>query len=197
MNVEAIGPFRMFQHLDEIVPFTKWARPVVNVIEIGTLNGGTTDILHRISTGLVISIDLPNGPHGGKDHGYDYGEMIRRNEKLEQQLPRARFVIGDSHDYALQTMVRSLIRQFPVDLLFIDGDHSLLGVTRDFLDYSPLVRPGGIVAFHDINTSPEHDPCGCYVRPLWDDLKRRYPTRTHEFIKAGATWGGIGALVMP
>lgn len=40
-------------------------------------------------------------------------------------------------------------RGFGVGLLFIDADHSYEGVRRDFESWSPLVRPGGIVAFHD------------------------------------------------
>lgn len=37
----------------------------------------------------------------------------------------------------------------PIDLLFIDGDHSLQGVIADFEVYSPLVREGGIIVFDD------------------------------------------------
>lgn len=37
----------------------------------------------------------------------------------------------------------------PYDLLFIDADHTYEGVARDFTRYSPLVSPGGIIAFHD------------------------------------------------
>lgn len=36
-----------------------------------------------------------------------------------------------------------------VDLLFIDGNHDFGGILGDYLLYSPLVHPGGIVAFHD------------------------------------------------
>ena len=36
------------------------------------------------------------------------------------------------------------------DFLFIDGDHTVEGVTKDFLLYRPLVRKGGVIAFHDI-----------------------------------------------
>jgi predicted O-methyltransferase YrrM len=37
----------------------------------------------------------------------------------------------------------------PIDFLFIDGDHSEQGVTRDWNEWSQFVIPGGIVAFHD------------------------------------------------
>ena len=37
----------------------------------------------------------------------------------------------------------------PIDLLFIDGDHSDSGVERDWNDWSRFVNAGGIVIFHD------------------------------------------------
>jgi predicted O-methyltransferase YrrM len=41
--------------------------------------------------------------------------------------------------------------EFPngIDLLFIDGDHSLRGVTKDFNTYFPLVNSGGYIVFDD------------------------------------------------
>lgn len=38
---------------------------------------------------------------------------------------------------------------FPIDFLFIDGDHSFDGVKNDFEKYSPLVN--GTIVFHDYN----------------------------------------------
>jgi predicted O-methyltransferase YrrM len=52
----------------------------------------------------------------------------------------------------------------PIDLLVIDGDHSEDGVQRDWNDWSPFVRPGGVVVFHDARlfdggwTSPSYGP---------------------------------------
>jgi cephalosporin hydroxylase len=36
-----------------------------------------------------------------------------------------------------------------VDLLHIDGDHSMKGCLADWENYRGLVRPGGLVLFHD------------------------------------------------
>jgi MMP 1-O-methyltransferase len=36
-----------------------------------------------------------------------------------------------------------------IDLLFIDGDHSLKGCQLDFDLYSPKIVKGGFIAFHD------------------------------------------------
>jgi predicted O-methyltransferase YrrM len=52
----------------------------------------------------------------------------------------------------------------PIDLVLIDGDHNEKGVDQDWNDWSPFVRPGGIVLFHDAVifeggwTRPEYGP---------------------------------------
>jgi predicted O-methyltransferase YrrM len=43
------------------------------------------------------------------------------------------------------------------DFLFIDGDHSLEGITQDWNDWSGRVAPAGIVALHDTEV-PAHNP---------------------------------------
>lgn len=42
----------------------------------------------------------------------------------------------------------------PFDLLFIDAGHSAEDARRDHMNYGPMVRPGGIVAFHDALRRP-------------------------------------------
>lgn len=38
----------------------------------------------------------------------------------------------------------------PIDLLFLDGDHSYDAVARDYQDWTPHVRPGGYLVMHDV-----------------------------------------------
>lgn len=38
----------------------------------------------------------------------------------------------------------------PIDLLFIDANHEYPAVLRDFNDWSPFVKNGGVIAFHDV-----------------------------------------------
>lgn len=45
----------------------------------------------------------------------------------------------------------------PIDLLFIDGDHTYEGVKADIGAWTPHVKKGGIVAFHD---------CACATNKL-------------------------------
>ncbi len=43
----------------------------------------------------------------------------------------------------------------PVDLLFLDGDHSEPAVWRDWEDWHRFVVPGGVVLFHDARVFPD------------------------------------------
>lgn len=55
-------------------------------------------------------------------------------------------VCGDTRS---ENTLRVARESAPFDLLFIDAGHLYAEVTADYRDYAPLVRPGGIVAFHD------------------------------------------------
>ncbi|MFM6924052.1 MAG: O-methyltransferase [Ferruginibacter sp.] len=44
-----------------------------------------------------------------------------------------------------------------IDFIFIDGDHSYEGFTRDWNDWSAKVKINGIIALHD-TSEPAHDP---------------------------------------
>ena len=41
-----------------------------------------------------------------------------------------------------------------VDFIFLDGDHSLDAVIRDWQDWLPKVKLGGIIAAHDCRVAP-------------------------------------------
>lgn len=185
----------MHQHEGEIGPFAMWleSRKPHHVLEIGTLKGGTAALWHGIATGHVVTIDLPNGRFGGADHGYNAAAVATRNAQLEKWFPRIRCLTLDSHAedsplLAAQAFVEEYeSRLEQIDFLFIDGDHTYEGVKRDFEMYSPLVRAGGIIAFHDILDTPVHRAAGCDVARFWREL----PPHKAEFSVNGP-WGGIG-----
>ena len=78
-----------------------------------------------------------------------------------------------------------------LDLLFIDGDHTYDGVRRDYEMYSPLVKPGGVIVFHDICTHAAE--LNCHVDQFWNELKQ---DRAHlEFVENPAQgMYGIGVI---
>jgi predicted O-methyltransferase YrrM len=85
--------------------------------------------------------------------------------------------------------INEILQGYKLDFLFIDGDHSYEGVKKDFEMYSPLVRSGGLIAFHDIT------PCGPpkEVFKYWEEVKESYVHK--ELIhKTGQGAMGIGVV---
>lgn len=72
----------------------------------------------------------------------------------------------------LQGYSQQVAPQFerPIDLLFLDGDHSYEGVRADFLAWAPKVRPGGVLCMHDVANPAHQGP-----RRVVDELLRGDP----------------------
>src|SRR5205085_9029904 len=138
---------------------------------------------------LLVSLDLPGGSFGG---GYQaWRNPLYRSFARDAQ--RIVLLRGDSHDPAMAARLRALLAGRPVDVLFIDGDHRYEGVKADFEAYSPLVRPGGLVAFHDIVPDPGQE--GMEVSRFWKDISTRHPSA--ELIASPDQHGyGIGVLTL-
>lgn len=80
---------------------------------------------------------------------------------------------GDTHDSFSWAWLIGKLAGTPVDVLIVDGDHFLSGITQDIRDYGPLVRPGGLIMVHDI--VPKDYPL-VEVWKLWPLLRERYQT---------------------
>ncbi len=131
------------------------------IVEIGSYRGKSGTILALGSAavaGRVTAID----PH----LTYDDGAGIVFNPEDEQILRDAltRHGVADRVDHWVTGSAEARERwpsDQPIDLLWIDGDHSEAGAKRDFELWAPLVRPGGILAAHDVHTWPD-------VKRAWD-----------------------------
>ena len=186
-------PIRTKQVRSEVLEWTRIVAAATpkRSMEIGTYRGGTLFLLCTFSASdaQIISLDLRRGQFGG---GYHWAKIplfkcfARNGQKL-------RLVRGDSHQPETKRRIEALLAGEHLDFLFIDGDHTYEGVKRDFEMYAPLVRRGGIVAFHDI---AEHAPEEhCEVAKFWNEIKPHYAHR--EIIENPRQgWAGIGILTM-
>lgn len=102
-------------------------------LEVGVRNGRSLRYARRHSAGRVVGIDI--------------GHEILLDEF--QDYDNWQFIHAASNDAVKQWTE-------PIDVLFIDGDHTYEGVKDDWDNFSPFVKPGGKVFFHDCDdTSPE------------------------------------------
>lgn len=170
------------------------------VVEIGTDRGGTFWLWCQLAApnAVLVSIDMPGG-----DYGVGYtSEDAQRFRGWRQPDQEVHFLLKDSHDPATKLELQRVLNSRPVDLLFLDGDHTYEGTSQDFAMYAPLVGTGGAIVFHDIVETLPH--LNCHVHRFWQEIKARYAYE--EFIDSeddlswrvdqglSGPWGGIGIL---
>lgn len=158
------------------------------VLEIGSYTGGTLGLFCKLAEpdALLVSVDLP------AEYG---GATAAKLETLARTNQRVVALRRDSHADETRAEVERLLAGRQVDVLMVDGDHSYHGVRRDFELYSPLVRDGGLIAFHDI--VPHVRVPGVEVERLWAELKAVYEhvELVEPVLELGfGPWGGIGVL---
>jgi predicted O-methyltransferase YrrM len=182
------------QHPGEIaglLELVRALRPRI-VVEIGSASGGTLFLLTRVAApdALLVSIDLPGGRWGG---GY---QLWRVPLYRAFARDRQRIVLLRADSRAPRTAGRlvDILDGKPIDLLFIDGDHSYAGVKADFGAYAPLVRPGGIVALHDIVADPDQPEVE--VARFWGEISARLPSR-QLVERPNQRSYGLGVITVP
>lgn len=153
------------------------------ILEIGTARGGTLLIWSSLASEKVITCDL----------------VHREPQKaLLEALPppgsncQVKLLTGNSHAPDFKQRVADELAGQKVDFLFIDGDHTVGGVKADYEDYREFVRPGGLIAFHDIVEKQPFETN--QVHQFWQIIKQEAPN-TEEFISNPDQCGfGIGIL---
>ena len=178
---------RSLQILSEITALAQEVaalKPKV-ILEIGTARGGTSLIWAHIAEQKLITCDLLDKK--------GFADLIRAFPPPDSRCDVS-VMIGDSHSAEFRERVVRELDGEPVDFLFIDGDHTEAGVRQDYEDYSPLVRPGGLIAFHDI-VDDQPLPTN-QVQHFWKKIKPGQETK--EFVNNPRQCGfGIGVLKVP
>lgn len=182
---------RSIQVKEEMVRFLEIVEQLKprRTVEIGTCRVGTLFGICRLSAAdaTIISIDLPGGKFGG---GY-YWFTRPLFRMFTSGLQKLHLIRDDSHYARTLKKVRKILGSDALDLLFIDGDHTYGGARRDFEMYAPLVKNGGVAAFHDIVPHPPQ--VGCEVNRFWYEVKVKH--RHLEIVKDSCQqWAGIGVL---
>lgn len=157
-------------------------------LEIGSKFGGS---LCRIAEAMppgsrVVSVDLPKGTKAWPTSEPSLQAVLR---DLKNRGYDCHMIWGDSTAPVIVDQVKKL---GPYDFVFIDGDHRMAGLTKDWENYGQL---GDIVAFHDISWKRAPDWVGTRidVPQFWDVLKGNYRHEEFRFCPTGKN-NGIGVL---
>ena len=185
-----IRPIQIKEEFVELLKIFQELNPKY-ILEIGTANGGTLFCFCKLARddATIISIDLPEGPFGG---GYPEWKIpIYQTFKKEKQ--NLYLLRKDSHKNETLEEVKKILNGNQLDFIFIDGDYSYEGVKKDFEMYSPLVKKGGIIAFHDIAKN-YFDP-QCQVDLFWKEIKHCFKIK-EVMKKPYEGWAGIGIVFL-
>jgi predicted O-methyltransferase YrrM len=158
-------------------------RPVV--VEIGSWLGKSSLVLSkglkRKTHPTLYCIDPFNGDADATDKEMYGREIDTMDKTLEQTF------LDNMKKHGVLDVVRPLVAysfdvapdfKEQIDLLFIDGNHDYPAVLQDYEQWSPLVKPGGIIAFHDVVFESNPDPAGpamvvkqhIHDSPIWSNV---------------------------
>jgi predicted O-methyltransferase YrrM len=162
-------PLELTRFLEFLVEFG----PQV-MVEIGSHTGGTLWAWRQVVP-TVIGIDL---------HPNFYDDSV---------------IVGDSHSMKTVLALTKRLGGRAIDCLFIDGDHSYNGVRQDYIMYAPLVRPGGLIAFHDIAPilPGQTNVDDIQTKQFWDEIKDETAIEiidTQDHLRSHIAGYGIGVL---
>jgi len=140
--------------------------------ETGVLYGGSIILQMKSDTPCFFyGIDLFTGYYGNSYDPHRKVDLTNHldivNENINNNNPHNHtfeLIKGDSKDKKICDKVKHNI-----DFLFIDGDHSTMGVRMDFLNLKNKVNKNGLIVFDNYN-----DPSWPEVKPEVDRLAEEY-----------------------
>lgn len=108
------------------------------VVEVGCFRGETTRCLANATGRKFVAVDPYQG-YGGAEHDYD--RFRSKVEGLANVLHDRRTSGEASRDWS----------HGPVGFAFIDAVHDYDNTTFDVAAWLPKIRPGGLIALHDVD----------------------------------------------
>lgn len=175
--------FNIVQNREEITWMAKEVKKIEprHILEIGSERGGSMYIWDMIAQkGKRISVDMCDA------NTKTFRELAFKKMGTFNNIT---FIESNSHSKETYDRVVKELAGAKVDFLFLDGDHSYDGVKQDFEMYSPLVREGGLIGFHDVIESEQNKKTNTLVYKFWQELPA---SKRKEKIVGGKDIFGVG-----
>lgn len=141
----------LMQSYEELMDFcavVEKLTPKAICLEIGMYRGGTHFLWAQYFS-RVISLEV--NPEFCKE-----ARQVMNACNIQKNVTSA-IINACAHSPQGREEVTTILENMPVDMLFIDGDHTYESSKADFESHHARVREGGIIAFHDAG-SPQHMP---------------------------------------
>ena len=173
----AYNKYSLVQHHTEYFKFCEFYQELKckNIMEIGSYLGGNFYVMCKLSDPIGVKISLDCPLYQNQDVQLKLNNTYAKMRNFAEDV---HLVHTDSHIEESKNQISSILKEQKLDFLFIDGDHTYEGVKMDFEMYSPFVKKGGYVAFHDINDTELHRSLNCHVAKFWNELNYK---NTFEF----------------
>jgi len=171
-NVDMIGKICASPHLEKMKELKDNMNKCEVYAETGVLYGGSI-ILQMISDKpcYFYGLDLFTGYYGNT---YDPHREVDLTNHLDIVKNNINKNNPHNHEYELikgNTTDKKICEKITknIDFLFIDGDHSTLGVRMDFLNLKDKVNKGGLIVFDNYDDNSWRE-----VKPEVDRLAEKY-----------------------
>jgi len=154
-----------------------WANEVglkKNAVEVGTFSGENAILMAQYFNDVTTVDPWLNG-YDPNDHASSANMEEVEKKYFENILdfPNITHIKMKSVDASKR------FEDASIDLVYLDGDHRVEALVADIDAWKPKIRPGGILAGHDINIESVHDA-----------LKQRFMGVTAR-IFTDSSWGII------
>lgn len=149
-----------------------------SILEIGCRYGYSLAVALDAYSGIerAVAVDIVDDPAAyipGKDGAF---RTAQRNINAMQpgRWPNAKIEFYEQNTQHIQSFPFS----GPFDLVYVDGDHTVLGMLHDLCLVMPLVSPEGIVVVDDMDWLPElREPAESFARAV-GMMTRYYPDKS-------------------
>ncbi len=195
-NIDA-EPLQNHQEFAQLVELLR-EEQVVNVMEIGVARGGWIGTL-ATCVGRSLNV-LTVDPFDPEERQFPSGIPNCKERYLEvwKTLAGAGHCMEHVHRSSRDPLTIQSVQKFVskhglLDLLHIDGDHSMQGCLADYEAFKEFVRPGGFIVFHD-TSNPEEPGVRAVFEAIAGDKGEAF--QTWEFrCQDGAPKGrGVGVV---